>query len=146
MLVQPAPKRDGLTLLEVLLALAIFLLSLVALAGLVDAGASNGVRAAMQSTGTRLAQSKLAEAEAGAVALSGGGESGEFVGEPGWNYSVETSPASVANVYSVTVTCWREYASRRYEVKLTQLICDPAVMGTAATATAPPAATPTGTP
>lgn len=142
-MVRAPARRDGLTLLEVLLALAILLMSIVAIAGLVDTGATIGVRAAMRSTGTRLAQSKLAEAEAGAVPLSGG-DSGEFEAEPGWNYTVESTAAGPANVYSVTVTCWRDYSGQRYETKLTQLICDPAVMGTAAAASAPPETT--GTP
>ena len=133
----PAPvRRDGLTLLEVLLALAILLMSIVAIASLVDTGATIGIRAAMRSTGTRLAQSKLAEAEAGAIDLTSG-ESGQFEAEPPWAYTLESAAAGPANVYSVTVTCYRDYSGTRYEVKLTQLICDPAVMGTAAAASAP---------
>ena len=61
------PPRRGMTLLEVLLALAIFLLSLGAILSLIDFGVERGRAAAMQSTGTRLASSKLAEAEAGAL-------------------------------------------------------------------------------
>lgn len=144
MLARPPVVRDGMTLLEVLLAMAIFLISLVALADLVDTGAKIGVRSSMQSTGTRLAQSKLAEVEAGAISLTGGGESGEFPAEPGWNYTVESSAAGPANVYAVTATCWRDYNGQRHEVKLSQMVCDPAVMGTAAAASAPTATTGTG--
>lgn len=137
-------RRPGLTLLEVLVALAIFLMSLVAIAGLVDFGAERGQAAAMQSVGTRLAQSKLAEAEAGAIGLTGSGETGEFDTEPGWNYTVESTPSGPANVFAVTVTCWRELNGRRYEVKLSQVLCDPAQMGTATAATPPDPATTSG--
>ncbi len=135
-----AAPRAGMTLLEVLVSLAIFLLSLVAIAGLVDFGSERGMAAAMQSTGTRLAQSILAEAEAGAVPVTSS-SNGTFEAEPGWTYTVESAAAGPANVYTVTVTCVREVGGRHYEVVLTQMMCDPALMGTAAAATPPKPAT-----
>ncbi len=138
-------RRPGLTLLEVLIALAIFLMSLVAVAGLVDFGSERGMAAAMQSTGTRLAQSILAEAEAGALPVNAA-STGSFEAEPGWSYTVESAAAGPANVYTVTVTCVREVGGRQYQVVLAQMMCDPAQMGTAAAATVPkPAASESGT-
>jgi type II secretion system protein I len=124
-------RRSGLTLLEVLVALAIFLIALVAVFALIDFGAQRGALSAMKSTGTRLAQSKLAEVEAGAIPVSGGG-SGQFDGDDAvWSWSVESSAASVPNVYSVTVRVSRDYRGRPFEVVLTQMIFDPMQMGTA---------------
>lgn len=131
-----APRRAGMTLLEVVVSLAIFLMSLVAIAGLVDFGSERGMAAAMQSTGTRLAQSVLAEAEAGALPVNTS-STGTFEAEPGWTYTVESTAAGPANVYTVTVTCVREIGGRRYDVTLSQMMCDPAQMGTAAAATPP---------
>ena len=136
--------RPGLSLLEVLVSLAIFLLSLVAIASLVDFGSERAMAAAMQTAGVRLAQSKLAEVEAGVISASTS-DNGMFEDEPEWNYSVEPGSATIPNVYPVTVRVWREVAGRRYEVVLTQMIYDPAQMGKAAAATPPTATTsPTG--
>jgi type II secretion system protein I len=136
-------RRSGLSLLEVLVALAIFLIALVAVFGLVNYGADRGAVAAMKSAGTRLAQSKLAEVEAGVIPVSGGG-SGQFDGDDAaWNWSVEPSAASVPNVYSVTVRVSREYRGRQFEVVLTQMVFDPTQMGTAVPAQPPATSTTT---
>lgn len=136
--------RPGLSLLEVLVSLAIFLLSLVAIASLVDFGSERAMAAAMQTAGVRLAQSKLAEVEAGVISASTS-DNGMFDDEPEWSYSVEPGAATIPNVYPVTVRVWREVAGRQYEVVLTQMIYDPAQMGKAAAATLPTATTSTST-
>lgn len=128
-------RRRGLSLLEVLLALAIFLMSLVAIGGLIDFGSDQGMAASMQAAGTRLAQSKLAEVEAGAIDLTSGG-SGTFEDEPEWNWSVEATQTQWPNTYDVTVRVWRE-TSRRYEVTLSQIVFDPAQMGNGSEAQPP---------
>ncbi|OWK45666.1 prepilin-type N-terminal cleavage/methylation domain-containing protein [Fimbriiglobus ruber] len=136
-------RRPGLSLLEVLLALTIFLLSLAAIGGLVDYGAARGTAAQTQAMGVRLAQSKLAEVEAGSLPVSSGG-SGTFDEDPNWNWSVEPGDMVATNVYSVTVRAWREIGGQKHEVSLTQMIFDPTMMGNA-TAAQPPATSSTGT-
>jgi type II secretory pathway pseudopilin PulG len=134
---RPRPaRRPGLSLLEILLSLAIFLLSLVAIGGLVESGSERGLSAAMQAAGTRLAQSKLAEVEAGAIPVSSGGQ-GTFDDEPEWNWSVEPGSPTVPNVYPVTVRVWREFGGGQFEVVLTQMVFDPAQMGNASEAPKP---------
>lgn len=128
--------RDGITLLEVLVAMAIFLMALVAIARLIDSGTDRAMDAIYQNTGTRLAQSKLAEVEAGAVAVPDGG-SGTFDDEPDWQWSVECEAAPVPNVYPVTVRVWRDLRGVRFEVALSQMVFDPYAMGTAAEAVPP---------
>jgi type II secretory pathway pseudopilin PulG len=136
-ILRPRPaRRPGLSLLEILLSLAIFLMSLVAIGGLVESGSDRGMSAAMQAAGTRLAQSKLAEVEAGAIPVSSGGQ-GTFDDEPEWNWSIEPGSAAVPNVYPVTVRVWRDYGGGRYEVVLTQMVFDPAQMGNASEAPKP---------
>ena len=137
-------RRPGLSLLEVLLALAIFLMSLVAIGGLIDFGSDQGMAASMQAVGTRLAQSKLAEVEAGAIDLAAGG-SGTFDDEPDWHWSVESTATQWPNTYDVTVRVWRD-AGRHYEVTLSQIVFDPAQMGNGSEAQppAPPEASGTG--
>lgn len=131
-----SPQRAGLSLLEVLVALAIFLISLASIAGLVDFGAERAQAASMTTLGTRLAQAKLAEIEAG-VSPPNSSESGTFEDEPDWTYTVEPGAALAANTYPVTVTVRREMGGRPYEVVLTQIIFDPAYQGKAAAISKP---------
>lgn len=136
-------RRPGLSLLEVLLALAIFLMSLVAVGGLIDFGSDRGEAASMQAAGTRLAQSKLAEVEAGAIDLAAGGE-GTFDDEPDWHWSVDSTAGQWPNVYSVTVRVWRD-TGKHHEVSISQTVFDPAQMGKGAEAQPPTTTTTTGT-
>ena len=129
-------SRRGMTLLEVLLALAIFLLALGAILSLVDFGVERGRAAAMQSTGTRLAASKLAEAEAGALDCKAG-TSGTFDEEPNWSYQLDSASGDAAGLYLVTVTCTRTIAGREYKVTLAQYVLDPTQMSTGQVATNP---------
>ena len=141
MIARPRPaRRPGLSLLEVLLALAIFLLALVAIGGLVNYGSDRAMAASMQAAGTRLAQSKLAEVEAGVIPVSTGGN-GTFDEDPDWNWSVEPTAASVPNVYQVTVRVWRDAGGQHYEVVLNQMVFDPSQMGQASPAQPPTTST-----
>ncbi|CAN5557231.1 hypothetical protein BH11PLA2_BH11PLA2_06060 [soil metagenome] len=117
-----------MTLIEVLLALAVLLVSLIGIIQLVNLGSENALEATFQSDGTRLAQSKLAEAEAGAIDIAGGG-SGTCDDEPNWNWSLTSEQASVPNLYTVTVNLTRKLGSREIKVTLTQMIFDPLQMG-----------------
>ena len=135
--------RSGLTLLEVLLSLVILLISLAALGALVDFGETRAALAAMTSTGTRLAQSKLAEVEAGVVDCTSGG-SGNCDDEPGWTWTLESTAGAATNLYAVTVKVGRDFKGQRFEVTLAQMVCDPAQMGGATAATDPTASTTTG--
>lgn len=130
--------RRGLTLLEVLLSMAILLLSLVAISHLVDIGSDYAVQAQFQATGTRLAKSKLDEVYAGVVAITTE-SSGTFEdqNEPEWNWSVTPSPEGTANLYVVNVRVWRDFKGRSFEIGLTQFMIDPMKIGTAAQAEKP---------
>jgi hypothetical protein len=131
--------------LEVLLSLTIFLLCLVAIGRLVDIGTDSALDSQAQATATRLAQSKLAEAEAGAVALDTI-SSGTFEAEPEWQWSVEPSQGSIPNLYTVTVRVSREFRNRQFQLTMTQMVFDPRLMGNASEAQKPqPTATTGGT-
>lgn len=140
MTARPAP-RTGLTLLEVLVSLTILLIALAALGALIDLGEDNASRAALTTTGTRLAQSKLAEVEAGVLDCTSS-SNGNCDDEPGWTWAVESAAGPATNLYSITVRVGKDYKGRRFEVTLAQMVCDPAQMGGAAAAQ-PPAATTT---
>lgn len=133
---RPATRRPGISLLEVLLALAIFLMALTAIGRLVDVGTDNALEAQAQSTGTRLAQSKLAEVEAGVIAL-GSAASGTFDTEPDWQWQVDSSQESVPNLYTVNVQVQRQLRNRQFQVTLSQMMFDPQYLGNAQQAQTP---------
>lgn len=135
--------RPGLSLLEVLVALAIFLIALAAIATLMDTANTQASDAAGTTTATRLAQSKLGEVEAGTIGVADGG-SGSFEGdESGWSWEVTSAATGVINLYDVSVRVYRP-EGRPLEVTLHQIIYDPALMNNAATAQPPTTTTTTG--
>ena len=128
-----------MTLLEVLVAMAVFLIALAGIAQLIDFGTDSAVDAARTTTGTRLAQSKMAEVEAGVVPVSES-SSGTFDDEPNWQWAVEVGAEVAPNTYPVTVRVWIE-TGRKVEVDLSQIIYDPQYLGNGAAAVDPNAAT-----
>jgi len=135
--VTPArPPRRGLSLVEVMLALAIMLIALAAIGQLVGIGADAGEQARSHARGTRLAQAKMAEVEAGVVSVQEAA-TGTFDADPGWQWAVAPAPQGPPNLYAVTVTASRDIRGKKFEVALTQLVFDPKMMGTAAQAERP---------
>ncbi|MBA4064752.1 MAG: hypothetical protein C0501_13765 [Isosphaera sp.] len=127
--------RRGLTLVEVLLSLAIMVMALAALGRLVDIGTDRELAARQHATAARLAQSKLAEVEAGVLGLAS--DTGSFDGsDAGWTWQV-TAEVQTINLYLVTVTVSREAAGKPFSLKLAQMVLDPAAKGTAAEAARP---------
>lgn len=131
------PRRRGLSLLEVLLALTVLVLSLTAIGQLVDAGTARGNQARATIRGTRLAQSKLAEVEAGLISVASE-TGGTFDGDDAaWSYKITPEPAGPPNLYNVTVIVSRDIEGRQFELVVTQIIFDPTLMGSAAQAERP---------
>lgn len=144
-----ATRRPGMSLLEVLVALAIFIMSLAALGQLVQLGLDQAVAADQQAVAARLALSKMGEVEAGLIDVANG-DAGEFTeqetrgdGSALWKWEVASEPTNVTNVYDVTVTITSTNANA-YTYSLSQLIFDPLFQGTAAPAVDPTAASTTG--
>jgi general secretion pathway protein I len=124
---QSSSVRPGITLLEVLIAMAIFLIALGAISRLIDLGMENASDASYQSDAVRLAQSKMAEVEAGVLApdsSSGGG----FDEEPGWTWQLQSEQASIPNLFTITVTVNRD-VGRKVIFKLSQMVMDARQMG-----------------
>ena len=127
--VRSTPVRSGMSLLEVLVALAIFLFSLVAIGQLIDTGARAAIEIDYRSHGAMLAQSKLAEVTAGAVALNSQGNVA-FEEDPDWSWSLEAEADSTPGLYKVRVTVSREDKTiGKTEVSLSQYVLDPKKRG-----------------
>jgi Tfp pilus assembly protein PilV len=143
-----------MSLLEVLTALAIFMLSVVVISQMVDAAAQTAQRAQRLSRAGLYAESKMAELIAGIEPLQN--TSGQMLeeGGPGWTYSVQVEPESwtqvdlegtqVAglNLVSVTVAFNNGRAMQAVEQTLTRVVLDPRLR---VPATAPTISTSTST-
>lgn len=131
-----AARRPGMSLLEVLVALAIFIMSLAALGQLVQLGLDQAVAADQQAVAARLALSKLGEVECGMIAVPDG-DAAEFTeqetradGSANWKYEVACQQTNVPNLYDVTVTV--STVNDTFTYSLSQLVFDPLYQGTAA--------------
>jgi len=124
-----AVRRPGMSLLEVLGATAIFLLSIVAIGELMSSSTDQAQDVMFRSRATRLCQSKLNEFASGIEQLNGA-TSGEFEEEPEWTWQADvSSETSAPNLYRVRVTVSRETQRGVVEVSMTQLIYDPLQRG-----------------
>src|SRR5689334_221307 len=125
----PAARRPGLSLLEVLGATAIFLMSIVAIGELMNASTDQALEVQWRSRATRLCQSKLNEFAAGVESVTGA-TSGEFEEEPEWTWQAEVaSETTVVNLYRVKVTVSRQTTRGLIEVSMTQFVFDPQQRG-----------------
>jgi type II secretory pathway pseudopilin PulG len=132
-------RRPGLSLLEVLLALAIFIIALAAIGTLIGGANDRGAEARLFNTAARLAQSKLAEFEAGVSSFNE--TSGSFPApDDAWQWTAQAD-LQTSNLYLVTVTVSRDLGGRRFEFSLGQMMLDPSLKGSATKASRPAADT-----
>jgi general secretion pathway protein I len=102
-----AGGRPGLTLIEVLVALAIFLLSLAAISRLVTFAGQRALDARRTDEASRLARSKFAEVYAGVVPLESSDDT-PFDEEPDYSWSLTADSASMTGLWVVSVTVKRK--------------------------------------
>src|SRR5262249_36413301 len=144
-------SRPGLSLLEVLVALAIFLFALVGLGTLITLGGDRALDVRQQSWAIQRCQSKLAEVMVGAVPLSPQSDV-PFEEDPDWHWSLEAEATGITGLWNVTVRVMRQRPDgSRVETSLTQLVPDPSLRGGSSPASTPdtgassPSASPSGT-
>jgi type II secretory pathway pseudopilin PulG len=136
-------RRSGLSLMEVLIALAIFLFSMVIIGRLIIMGGERALEVKLESYATRLCQSKLAEVSAGAIPLSGQGET-PFDDDPNWVWSLEAEEADAPGLWRINIRVMRQQpAQPKIECAIRQLVLDPSLRG--GTTAATPAGTDTPT-
>jgi general secretion pathway protein I len=122
-------RRAGLTLLEVIIALAIFLFSLTALSHLLSLSSDQVLTASLRSQATQRCQSKLAEVVAGVQPLSSSGWS-SFSDDPEWSWQVNCTQGDVPNLWTVQVGVRRKRSNDSYvEVSVSQMVVAPAARG-----------------
>lgn len=97
------PRRTGLSLMEVIVAIAILGGALTVIGNLVYLGSRAASNSRLYSEAQILCDTKMAEVSAGVLPLQSVG--GAPIDEnPDWIYSVEIGPATVTGLLSVTVT------------------------------------------
>ncbi len=94
-------NKEAFTLLEVMIAVSIIAIALVALFGSQARSLSNATEAQFNIVAPMLASGKLAELEAGTVAP--GNEEGDFGDDfPGYNWKIQTENATFDNIEGLT--------------------------------------------
>jgi len=125
-------NRPGLSLLEVLTALAIFLVSLIALGQLLTISGERAYEVQQQSHAAQLCQSKLAEVVSGAVSLSSTSASFDEDSDWQWNLDAEQD-SSITGLWRVQVKVSRDLADgSHYESTIHQMVLDPSLRGSTA--------------
>src|SRR5262249_299716 len=129
MMKAPWERRAGLSLLEVLVALAIFLFALSGIGILITTGANRAQFVQQQELAGQLCQSKMAEVVAGAVPLVAQSDMA-YEDYPGWNWSIECEPDTIAGLWNVAITAARQRADgSRFTCQIRQKVLDPAQRG-----------------
>jgi prepilin-type N-terminal cleavage/methylation domain-containing protein len=126
--------RRGLSLLEVILAIAIFGVSLSSIGELVRLGSRSAAAARDLSDGQRLCSNLMNEIAAGVVPPTA-------VSQPAcpddatWLYSVTADTTDVSGLLAVTVTVQQDaqFYSRPHSVTLVRWVADPAALETETT-------------
>jgi hypothetical protein len=99
------------------------------------------MEARYHTQGARYAQAKMAEVEAGLTPFTE--TQGSFTDDPNWTWTMTAEPQGAPNLYLVTLTVCRNLKGRNFELTVSQMMLDPAAVGSAAEATRPTAETTT---
>lgn len=126
------PARSGLTLLEVIVAMAIFLISVIAILQLVLLGGERAMDVRLQTRTSMRCQAKLAEVMAGFTPLSSGGGytnfDEDFDKDLQWRME---ATESVPGLWDVKIWVKADLASgKTVESSLFQMVLDPSIRGT----------------
>jgi general secretion pathway protein I len=120
--------RNGLSLLEVIISLAIFLFSLVAISQLIDIGVDHAVELDLRAQAALIAQTKIAEVTAGAIPLTSQGET-DLEEDSAWMWKLEAEADSIPGLFRVKVTVSRQDRGLKINVAMSQLVLDPTKRG-----------------
>lgn len=118
-------SRQGLSLLEVILSIAILGLSMVAIGHLFNLGFRSAADVQLRSEANMIAETTMAEISAGVIDLSSGGGIAE--GSPKWQYEVNSQESKQPGLLSVTVrvSLANDPGNNNVSVSLVRLLVDP---------------------
>jgi prepilin-type N-terminal cleavage/methylation domain-containing protein len=125
----PASRRSGLSLMEVLVSLAIFLMALTALTYLVNLSSNLAGEGQHRARCAQIARSKMNELIAGSIPLQGQPDA-SVDDEPDYRWSADVSAGATNGLYNVTVTVtFRPDDPYPVKVSYSRLIFDPQYAG-----------------
>ena len=116
-------RRQGLSLLEVILSIAILGTSMAIIGDVFYSGYRSAVKARDLSDATLLCDSVMAEIAAGSIELENT-SSATVPGMQGWDYSVETVDSDVAGLLLTTVAVRRQ-GSNNISMSIVRMLPDP---------------------
>ena len=117
-------QRDGLSLLEVILAMAILGLSMVMIGKLYYLGYRSALQTRYRSDCNMIADSKMAELASGVLPLEAGG--GPVEQYPDWTFEIQVEPSLQPGLLLATVRVSRTDSSKiPMSVSLVRMIPDP---------------------
>ena len=123
-----AGVRSGLSLLEVLVALVIFLSAFAILGKLVTMSGDVAIETQHQLQAARLCQSKMAEVIGGAVPLTS--QSGvPFDEDPVWLWSLECEQSNYPGLWNVSVKVSHQQLGAPVVCTLSEMVLDPQIHG-----------------
>ncbi len=102
-MIESRNHRCGLSLLEVILALAILGISMAAISQLFFLGARSATQATLRNEANILADTKMAELSAGILEPQSVGQAA-IADAPGWSYSVQIDDGDQPDLLVATVT------------------------------------------
>ena len=127
--------RRGMSLLEVFVALAIFIAALAVITQIISTGTRAAVRAQLQSEATLRAESCMAEAVAGAIPLENDRKPFDDDSAWQWNLSIESGPHVDTLLLTVSVDHSLSDGRVNGSAMLKRIIRDPQLFLNAASAT-----------
>ena len=126
----PPTRRHGMSILEVLLAMSIFLMSLIGLGQLLSICADLALETEFSNRAQQLCWSKMNEFVSGVLPMSAQGET-PFDEDPSWSWSAECEADTTATIlYTVTLHVTRKRADgTTFDATLRQMVIDPTKKG-----------------
>ena len=120
--------RTGMTLLEVVIALALFFAAMSAIAEILRRGSEFAVNAQLRAEGSQLGESKLNELVAGILPLTPV-EGQAFADAPQWTWTLTVEDDTVLSIKRLLLTVdHRNPAGKSdHDVKFARLLRDPAI-------------------
>jgi general secretion pathway protein I len=131
-----AGVRGGITLYEVVIAIAIFAGAVAALSEALTTATRAALQSRMQSQAVLLCETKMAEVVAGATPATSSGEVPfTDAGLEGWTWNVNVAPAAHAGINQVEITVNNRQAANSVDASftMTRLLRDQQAFVTSAT-------------
>lgn len=121
-------RRSGMTLLEVVIALAMFFAAMAAISQILRMGSDSAVRASIRAEGTLLGESKLNEVIAGIVPLQAV-SSQPFESSSQWTWTLTVEDDTDVSIKRLLLTVSHQRTDGRidHEVKFARLMRDPLI-------------------